>query len=49
MTDFADILRYIEDGVRNSEEMEAQIGTRLGGFGSLIALERIECTSSREG
>lgn len=30
-TDLAEILRYIEAGVRNSEDIEAHSGTRLGG------------------
>lgn len=37
MTDFAETFRYIDEGVKNSDEIEAHSGTRFGGLGSLIA------------
>lgn len=37
MTDFAETFRYMDEGVKNSDEIEAHSGTRFGGLGSLIA------------
>jgi len=46
---FAEILRYMLDGVRNSAGMEAKTGTRLGGLGDVTAAARIWRTVSSEG
>lgn len=45
----AAILRYMAEGVRNSEEMEAQTGISVGGFCSGLAADMMDRTSSREG
>jgi hypothetical protein len=36
-THFAETLRYMLDGVKNSAGIEEKTGTRFGGFGDLIA------------
>ena len=48
-THFAETLRYMLDGVRNSAEMEEKTGTRLGGFGELAAAANTSRTVSRDG
>lgn len=49
LTNCADIFRYIEEGVRNSEDIEAHRGTRLGGLGSFADLDIISRTSGSDG
>ncbi len=49
MTHFADSFRYMLEGVRNSAGMVAKIGTRLGGFGDLIAVVNISRTVLSDG
>jgi hypothetical protein len=49
VTHCAATLRYIELGVRNSDDSEVQIGTRLGALESFAAEERTLRIASREG
>jgi len=48
-TNFAVILRYMLEGVRNSAGMDEKIGTRFGGLGVLIAAASTSRTVSRGG
>jgi hypothetical protein len=48
-THFAETLRYMLEGVRNSAEMEEKTGTRLGGLGDLAAAASTSRTTSRDG
>ena len=45
----AETFRYMEDGVRNSAEIEALMGTRFGGFESFDVDETTFCTVSNVG
>lgn len=49
VTDCAEIFRYMDEGVRNSEDMEAHNGTRLGGLGKLADFDKISRTSCSDG
>ncbi len=48
-SELAATLRYIADGVRNSEEMEATKGTRLGALGRSFVSSSSCRTSSKDG
>lgn len=48
-THFADILRYMLEGVRNSAGIDEKTGTRFGGLGDLIAAASTSRTVSRDG
>lgn len=48
-THFAEILRYMLDGVRNSAGIDEKTGTRFGGFGELTAAARTSCITSSDG
>ena len=39
----------MDEGVRNSAEMEALMGTRFGGLGNWEVEETTSCTTSKEG
>lgn len=47
--DAAEILRYAAEGVIRSDDIWAYTGTRLGGLGGLIALDKSSWMVSREG
>jgi hypothetical protein len=49
VTHAAATFRYIELGVRNSEERDVHTGTRLGAFSSFTEAERTSCMASRDG
>ena len=42
-------MRYTEDGVKNSEDIEVKIGTRFGGFGELALAASTSRTVSSDG
>lgn len=46
---FATNLRYIRDGVKNSEEMVPHNGMRSGGLGNLRAETQMSCASFKVG
>lgn len=48
-THFAEILRYMLDGVRNSAGMDEKTGTRLGGLGDVAVAARTSRIVSRDG
>jgi len=48
-THFAEIFRYMLDGVRNSAEMAWKIGTRLGGLGDWAAVANTSRIVSSDG
>lgn len=49
LTDLADILRYAASGVRKSDGIVAQSGTRFGGLGDPCAANRTSSTISNDG
>lgn len=49
MTHCAATFKYMDPGVRNSEERGVQTGTRFGGFAPLTAEARTCCIASSEG
>jgi len=49
LTYFAATLRYMLEGVRNSDETEAQRGMRLGALGNFLPASTILLTSSSDG
>jgi hypothetical protein len=48
-THFAETLRYMLDGVKNSAGMDEKTGTRLGGLGELTAAAKTSRTVSSDG
>ena len=48
-TYFAEIFRYMLDGVRNSAGIEENTGTRFGGLGDLTAAANTSRTVSSDG
>jgi hypothetical protein len=48
-THFADIFRYILDGVKNSAGIEEKTGTRFGGLGDLTAAANTSRMVSSDG
>jgi hypothetical protein len=48
-THFAEILRYMLDGVRNSADIEEKTGTRFGGLGDLTAAANTSRMVSSDG
>jgi len=49
MTHFAETFRYILDGVKNSADIDDNIGTRFGGLGEFTAAASTSRTVSRDG
>jgi len=47
--DFADIFRYMLDGVKNSAGIEEKTGTRFGGLGDLTAAANTSRMVSSDG
>lgn len=48
-THFAEIFRYMLDGVRNSAGIEEYTGTRFGGLGELVNVANTSRTVSSDG
>jgi hypothetical protein len=49
MTHFAETFRYMLEGVKNSADIDENIGTRFGGLGEFTVAASTSRTVSRDG